>query len=216
MTRMGAAAGSAVDNPFFARIWPYIAAHEVEAIKALRRENLAGLRGRVLEVGAGIGTNFPHYPASVDEVVAVEPEQRLTVQARAAADVVPVRVVVHGDTVEAFGDGEAFDAVVCSLVLCSVADPADVLGRLYSLLRPGGELRYLEHVASGGMRGRLQRLADATVWPRLFGNCHTHRDTEREIVAAGFEVDTSRREDTLPAWAPLPVSELALGRARRP
>ncbi|MEY8015022.1 class I SAM-dependent methyltransferase [Mycobacterium servetii] len=211
-----ASAGAAVDNPFFARIWPYIAAHEVEAIKALRRENLAGLSGRVLEVGAGIGTNFPHYPESVDEVVAVEPEQRLTVQARAAADVVPVRVVVHGDTVEAFSGGEPFDAVVCSLVLCSVADPGDVLQRLHSLLRPGGELRYLEHVASRGMRGRLQRFADATVWPRLFGNCHTHRDTEREIVAAGFEVQTARREETLPAWAPLPVSELALGRARRP
>lgn len=213
---MGTSAGAVVDNPFFARIWPYIAAHEGETITALRRENLAGLTGRVLEVGAGIGTNFPHYPESVDEVVAVEPERRLTVQARAAADLAPVRVVVHGDTVEAFGGGEPFDAVVCSLVLCSVAEPGGVLRRLYSLLRPGGELRYLEHVASGGVRGRLQRLADATVWPRLFGNCHTHRDTEREIVAAGFEVDIARREEALPAWAPLPVTELALGRARRP
>jgi SAM-dependent methyltransferase len=102
------------------------------------------------------------------------------------------------------------------LVLCSVRDPASVLRRLYSLLRPGGQLRYLEHVASAGGRGRLQRLADATLWPRLFGNCHTHRDTERLIVEAGFEVDSSRREWTLPVWAPLPVSELALGRARRP
>ncbi|MDD4866769.1 MAG: SAM-dependent methyltransferase, partial [Mycobacterium sp.] len=72
------------------------------------------------------------------------------------------------------------------------------------------------HVASAGARGMFQRFADATVWPRLFGNCHTHRDTERSIVEAGFEVDASRREWTLPAWAPLPVSELALGRAHRP
>jgi hypothetical protein len=97
-----------------------------------------------------------------------------------------------------------------------VKDPAMVLGRLHSLLRPEGELRYLEHVASAGARGRLQRLVDATLWPRLFGNCHTHRDTERVILDAGFAVDTSRREWTLPVWAPLPVSELALGRARRP
>lgn len=207
---------TAVDHPLFARIWPLVATHEVEAIRAMRRENLAGLRGRVLEVGAGIGTNFAHYPDSVDEVIAVEPEPRLAALARAAADAVPTRVVVTGDTVEAFSDVEPFDAVVCSLVLCSVDDPGDVLRRLYSLLRPGGELRYLEHIASAGARGRLQRFVDATLWPRLFGNCHTHRDTERAIVEAGFEVDTSRREFTLPSWAPMPVSELLLGRARRP
>ncbi|MGD1280000.1 class I SAM-dependent methyltransferase [Mycobacterium seoulense] len=207
---------TAVDNPFFARIWPVVATHETETIRALRRENLAGLSGRVLEVGAGIGTNFPHYPEAVHEVVAMEPEPRLAAQARAAADVVPARVTVTGETAEGFSGGEPFDAVVCSLVLCSVRDPDGVLRRLYSLLRPGGELRYLEHVASAGGRGRLQRIADATVWPRLFGNCHTHRDTERAIVEAGFEVDVSRREFTLPAWAPMPVSELLLGRARRP
>ncbi|MEE2853050.1 MAG: class I SAM-dependent methyltransferase [Actinomycetota bacterium] len=207
---------TAVDHPLFARIWPIVATHEVEAIRAMRRENLAGLRGRVLEVGAGIGTNFALYPDSVDEVIAMEPEPRLATLARAAADVVPARVVVTGETVEAFSGAEPFDAVVCSLVLCSVNDPGDVLRRLYSLLRPGGELRYLEHIASVGARGRIQRVADATLWPRLFGNCHTHRDTERSIVEAGFEVDTSRREFTLPSWAPMPVSELLLGRARRP
>lgn len=205
-----------VDNPFFARIWPFVAAHEVEAIRAMRRENLAGLCGRILEVGAGIGTNFAYYPDSVDEVVAMEPEPRLAGLARATADAAPTRVVVTGETVETFRGVEPFDAVVCSLVLCSVQEPGDVLRRLYSLLRPGGELRYLEHVASAGARGRLQRFADATLWPRLFGNCHTHRDTERSIVEAGFEVATSRREFTLPAWAPMPVSELLLGRARRP
>jgi SAM-dependent methyltransferase len=209
-------AASTIDNPFFARVWPVVVTHETEAVRALRRENLAGLSGRVLEVGAGVGTNFPNYPKAVEQVIAVEPEPRLAAQARAAAAVVPVPVVVIGDTAEAFSDAEPFDVVVCSLVLCSVRDPASVLRRLYSLLRPGGQLRYLEHVASAGGRGRLQRLADATLWPRLFGNCHTHRDTERFIVEAGFEVDSSRREWTLPVWAPLPVSELALGRARRP
>lgn len=213
MTKAGA---SSVDNPFFARIWPVVASHETEAVRALRRENLAGLSGRVLEVGAGIGTNFPHYPGSVEQVVAVEPEPRLAVQAEAAAAVVGFPIVVVRGTAETLGDDEPFDAIVCSLVLCSVRDPDGVLRRLHSLLRPGGELRYLEHVASVGPRGRLQRLADATIWPRLFGNCHTHRDTERSILQAGFEVDTSRREWTLPRWAPLPVSELALGRARRP
>jgi SAM-dependent methyltransferase len=213
MTSSGAAA---VNNPFFARIWPTIAAHETDQIRALRRENLAGLSGRVLEVGAGTGTNFAYYPDSVAQVVAVEPEPRLAVSARAAAARAHVPVAVTDDAVEDFSAAEPFDAVVCSLVLCSVSDPDRVLRQLLSWLRPGGELRYLEHVASRGFRGRLQRLADATLWPRLAGNCHTHRDTERSIRTAGFEVDGARTEWTLPAWVPLPVSEFALGRARRP
>ncbi|KZS72473.1 phosphatidylethanolamine N-methyltransferase [Mycobacterium kansasii] len=208
--------GAKIEHPLFARIWPVIAAHEAESLRDLRRENLDGLSGRVLEVGAGVGTNFAYYPQTVTQVVAMEPEPHLTAKARAAAVDAPIPVLVTGDTAEDFSTGEPFDAVVCSLVLCSVNDPVGVLRHLHSLLRPGGQLRYLEHVASAGVRGRLQQFVDATFWPRLAGNCHTHRDTERAIVAAGFDVDTARREWTLPAWAPLPVSELALGRARRP
>jgi SAM-dependent methyltransferase len=211
-----ASAPTIVDHPFFARIWPTIANHETEQIRALRRENLAGLSGRVLEVGAGIGTNFALYPDSVAQVVAVEPEHRLAVRAHDAAAEAPVPVMVSDAAVEDFSSIEPFDAVVCSLVLCSVQDPDSVVRQLFSWLRPGGELRFLEHVATGGIRGRLQRLADATIWPKLAGNCHTHRDTEQSIRAAGFEVDTARVEQTLPAWAPLPVSEFLLGRARRP
>ncbi len=66
---------STVDNPFFARVWTVMARHEPESLKRLRRENLAGLSGRVLEVGAGTRTNFELYPATVTEVVAVEPER---------------------------------------------------------------------------------------------------------------------------------------------
>ncbi len=202
-----------VDNPFFARIWTAMSAREPEALRRLRRENLAGLTGRVLEVGAGTGTNFAFYPDTVTEVVAVEPERRLApLAARAAADAaVPVTVVA--DTVEQFADGGQFDAVVCSLVLCSLDDPDQVVRQLHSALRPGGELRYLEHVAGSGARAGLQRLADATVWPRLFGNCHTHRHTEATIAAAGFDVTGARRAWTFPTWVPLPVAEFAIGRA---
>jgi SAM-dependent methyltransferase len=213
---MTQAAAATVDNPFFAHVWPVVVTHEAKAVRTLRRENLLGLSGRVLEVGAGIGTNFAFYPESVEQVVALEPEPRLAARARAAAAAAPVPVVVVGETVEEFSGGEPFDAVVCSLVLCSVSDPHTVLQQLGSFLRSGGQLRYLEHVASAGARGRWQRFLDATVWPRLFGNCHTHRDTERAVADAGFEVDITRREWTLPIWSPMPVSELALGRARRP
>jgi len=206
----------AVDNPFFARLWAKMADREPESIRRLRRENLSGLRGRVLEVGAGTGTNFALYPGTVTEVVAVEPERRLAAEAAKAATGAAVPVTVTTDTIEDHPAGEPFDAIVCSLVLCSVADPDAVLRQLFSVLRPGGELRYLEHVASSGWRSSVQRLADATVWPRLLGNCHTHRDTERSIVAAGFEVQESRHEWAMPPWVPVPVSEGVIGRAVRP
>ena len=204
-----------VNNPFFARLWKVMSTHETDAIRRLRRENLAGLSGRVLEVGAGTGTNFEFYPDTVTEVVAVEPEHTLAEVAQQAAATAPVPITVSTDTVEQYlaSGGEPFDAVVCSLVLCSVDEPEGVLRELHSLLKPGGELRYLEHIASSGARGRLQKFADATLWPRLLGNCHTHRNTEQSITGAGFAVSGARREWTMPAWVPLPVSEFAIGRA---
>ena len=206
-----------LDHPFFARLWTVMSAHETPSLRRLRTENLAGLSGRVLEVGAGTGTNFAFYPDAVTQVVAVEPETRLVPKAREAAASAAVPVKVVESTIEALPevdpDHQPFDAVVCSLVLCSVADPESVLRELHSLLKPGGELRYFEHVASPGWRGSVQRLADATVWPRISGNCHTHRDTEQAVAAAGFSIEKTRHQWTFPNWVPMPGSEVAVGQA---
>lgn len=139
-----------VDNPFFARMWIAMSSRERKFMTRLRQENLTGLTGRVLEIGAGTGTNFAFYPDTVTEVVAVEPEVRLAPLARKAALTAPVPVTVRTETVEDFDGDELFDAVVCSLVLCSVDQPESVLRQMYSRLKPGGELRYFEHVASEG------------------------------------------------------------------
>ncbi len=218
----GTPTGSTLDNPFFARLWTVMSSHETPVVRRLREQNLAGLSGRVLEIGAGTGTNFAFYPDTVRQVIALEPETRLAPKARQAAASAPVPVTVFESTVESLAQSqpdaaaEPFDAVVCSLVLCSVDDPESVLCQVKSVLKPGGELRYFEHVASSGWRGALQRIADATAWPRLFGNCHTHRDTERAITAAGFTLDKADHRWTFPAWAPMPVSEIAIGRALAP
>jgi len=203
-----------VDNPFFARMWIAMSSHETAHMKRLRQENLAGLTGRVLEIGAGTGTNFEFYPDTVTEVVAIEPEARLATLAREAAAKAPIAVTVRTETAEQFEADELFDAVVFSLVLCSVGEPNSILQQAYSKLRPGGELRYFEHVASDGFRGRAQSFFDATFWPRISGNCHAHRHTEESITGAGFEVTEARRLLMLPGWVPL--AEAAIGRAVRP
>lgn len=205
---------TSVDNPFFARMWIAMSSRERKFMKKLRQENLAGLTGRVLEIGAGTGTNFAFYPDTVTEVVAVEPEVRLAPLAREAALTARVPVTVRTETVENFDSDDLFDAVVCSLVLCSVDEPESVLRQMYSRLKPGGELRYFEHVASAGVRGRVQSFLDSTFWPKISGNCHAHRETEQSIVGAGFQVADARRVLMLPGWVPL--SEVALGRAVRP
>jgi len=208
-------AAEKLDNPFFARLWTVMSSRESAMLRELRKENLAGLSGRVLEVGAGIGTNFALYPATVGEVVALEPEVHMVDAARRAAASASVPVTVIASTVETLGDIEPFDAVVCSLVLCSVGDPDHVLRQVNALLKPGGELRFLEHVAVDGLRGGLQKLADATVWPHISGNCHTHRDTEQSIVDAGLVIEASRKDRQFPAWLPTPVAEVSIGRARK-
>lgn len=206
------------DNRFFSAVWPAIARREPPEFKELRRENLEGLSGRVLEVGAGTGSNFPFYPLAVERVTALEPESRLRVRAEAAAADAPIPVTVTPGVFEDLqvGDDERFDAVVCSLVLCSVTDPQRALSQAFDVLKPGGELRFFEHVSTDGAVGVAQRVVDATFWPRLFGNCHTHRDTVAVIEAAGFRIE-QRRDDWLRVMGmPMPSSPIVIGRAVKP
>lgn len=206
------------DNRFFSAMWSAIARREPPEIKELRAENLRGLAGRVLEVGAGIGSNFPLYPDTVTSVTALEPESRLRTQAQEAATAAAVPVTVTAGVFEdlAVTGEDRFDAVVCSLVLCSVSEPDRAAAQAFEVLKPGGEVRFFEHVAHGGALGLAQRAVDATFWPRLFGNCHTHRDTVAAIERAGFEIE-GHRDDWLKVMGILmPSSSIVIGRAVKP
>jgi ubiquinone/menaquinone biosynthesis C-methylase UbiE len=208
-----------VNNPVFARIQARAAAVEERRGGAERRRQLlAGLSGRVVEVGAGSGVSFAHYPAAVDELVAIEPEAHLRDLARQAAAEAATEVRVVDGLAERLplDDGSA-DAVVMAGVLCSLPDPARALGEATRVLRPGGELRFYEHVRARHPRlARLQRLLDATFWPRLFAGCHTTRDTEAVIAGAGFAIQTCDRFTFRPTLLAVPVAPRILGRALRP
>jgi ubiquinone/menaquinone biosynthesis C-methylase UbiE len=193
----------AVDHPIFARVYARVG-HLMDAeIGDHRRRLLAGLTGRVLEVGAGNGLNFPHYPATVTGVLAVEPEPYLRRQALAAARQAPVPIRVTDGTAEALPTPDAtVDAVVASLVLCTVTDPQQALAETRRVLRPGGTLRFYEHVRATDPR--LARWQDRLErpWGWLVGGCHPNRDTVAAITAAGLQVVQLDRFD-LQAMPPL-------------
>ena len=155
----------------------------------IRRSLLAGLEGDVLEVGAGTGANLPHYRHAT-RVVAVEPDPSMAkrIGPKAAHASVPVEVVDAGVERLPFPDG-SFDAAVSTFVLCSVAEPATALAEVRRVLRPGGTLVVLEHVAGDGKLRRWQERL-TPVHRRIAGNCHLARDTRAALADAGFDVST--------------------------
>ncbi|KPN45980.1 class I SAM-dependent methyltransferase [Mycobacterium intracellulare] len=202
-------------HPRFARMYERISAESEQRGTAEHRDRvLAGLTGRVIEIGAGNGLNFGHYPDTVARVVAVEPDLTLRALAEAAAERAGVPVeVVAGHATALPVDDAGFDAAVTSLVLCSVPDVGGALAAIARVLRPGGELRFFEHVRSD--RPVLGLLQDAItpVWSRAGGGCHPNRDTTAAIEAAGFVIEEIARF----SYAPLrffPKHTHILGRAR--
>ena len=194
-----------VSHPIFARFFDRFSQTMEREAGRYRDEMLAGLTGRVLEVGAGNGLNFGHYPATVDEVVALEPEPYLRERAEAAARDVAVTVTVRDGVAHPLPvQDDGFDAAVTSLVLCTVPDPAYAIAELRRVLRPGGEVRFFEHVRSSRARkARLQdALDDSGIWPLLIGGCHSARDTLAAFERAGFTIAHARRVEVGPVANP--------------
>jgi len=178
-----------------------------------RQRMIDDARGDVLEIGAGNGFNFPHYRAA-KRVVAIEPDPSMLKRgvARARAASVPIELRA-GDALHLdFPDG-SFDTVIFSLVLCTIPDPARALSEARRVLRPGGELRFYEHVRSEdpALAARQDRFLKP--WRAFNRGCHPNRDTVAEIERAGFRFSELERFDLNERGIPKIVRPHAIGTA---
>jgi ubiquinone/menaquinone biosynthesis C-methylase UbiE len=164
---------------------------------------LSDLAGEVLEVGAGTGLNIPYYPPALSRLVLSDPDphmrRQLVQKARAHRwD----RAAILDASLEALPlPDDAFDAIVGTLVLCSVPRLDHALAEIHRVLKPGGRFVFLEHVAVEDRPHRLKwQHRVEPLWKRLAGNCHLTRRTGDAIQAAGFAIVNIKRESMRKAW----------------
>jgi ubiquinone/menaquinone biosynthesis C-methylase UbiE len=178
-------------------------ASEVACLQQWRAELLRDLTGHVLEVGAGTGLNVPFYPRALPRLVLSEPDPHMRrklsekVQAQNSDRVELLDASLEGLPLPA----EAFDAVVGTLVLCSVPRLDHALAEIHRVLKPRGRFVFLEHVAAEDRPTRLRwQHRVEPFWKRLSGGCHLTRRTADAILAAGFAMADIRRESMRRAW----------------
>jgi ubiquinone/menaquinone biosynthesis C-methylase UbiE len=189
-------------------------ASEEACLGQWRAELLRELSGSVLEVGAGTGATLALYPKTVTRLVLCEPDPHMRRKLEAKRGSAGGMEISDASIQDLAFEESSFDAVVSSLVLCSVQDPQAALAQIRRVLKPGGRLVFLEHVAADGKPNRLkwQRRIEP-VWKHLMGNCHLTRRTEAAIEAAGFRIERIQRESMRKA---LPVCRPSIrGIARR-
>lgn len=172
-----------------------------------KQRHIGGLSGVVVEIGAGNGVNFRYYPPGI-QLIVYEPNpwmhERLHKAARKYALNCELRSVSAG---EIDLPAQSVDAVVCTLVLCTVEDPGQILEEVRRVLKPGGTFFFLEHVAAprgSGLR-RVQNIL-MSPWRWLFEGCHTNRETAELLEAAGFahvEIERFRSRKMPPVIVPV-------------
>jgi ubiquinone/menaquinone biosynthesis C-methylase UbiE len=184
---------------------------ERRGMRDRRTAVLAAAHGRTLEIGAGTGLNLPHYPDAVDELVLTEPEDAMSVRLhkRAAAIGPHARVVGTGAETLPFPD-DHFDTVVSTMVFCTVDDPDQAVAEVARVLKPGGQLLFIEHVRAESER--LARWQDRLHKPwQIWGDGCNCNLPVLELIEKGVPVDRVERG----TWTGMPriVHPLVYGRA---
>lgn len=159
-----------------------------------RRTFVGPLRGSVLEIGAGTGRNLEHYGPGVSRLVLTEPDHHMRARLRGRMRRVALAssaIEICEQAAEALPFADAtFDSVVATLVLCSVNDPYRSLREAFRVLRPGGHLHLIEHIAANpGTRERRWQNWVNPAWSRYSGGCRLDRDPRPAALAVGFKLE---------------------------
>lgn len=143
--------------------------------------------GEVLEVGIGSGLNLAFYGSAATRVTGIDPSPRLLAKARTRIGTMPVELVEASAEQLPF-DARSFDSAVVTYSLCSIPDPARALAEVRRVLRPGGELVFVEHGLAPEPRVQRWQHRLTPVWRRVGGGCHLDRDIASLLRAAGFDI----------------------------
>ena len=177
-------------------IFPHVLDIATRPFWPQRKEVIAEAYGRVLEIGIGTGANLAHYPAQVTEIVGIEPDAGMLERAGSTAANLKLPaplILATGDAQALVYPDERFDTVLMCLVLCTIPDPLKALQEARRVLKPGGQVIFLEHVRSpdAGVAKWQDRLTPA--WKVLGCGCHLNRDTAATFKQAGFHFQRIRR-----------------------
>lgn len=193
--------------------WVLHLAMKKKDVTEWRQRVVPAARGRVLEVGIGSGLNLPFYSSAVEAVWGLDPSAELLRMARKAAGTAPFAIeLVNQSAEEIRFDDRHFDSVVTTWTLCSIPDPMRALGEMRRVLKPDGELIFIEHglAPEPGVARWQRRLGP--LWGRVTGGCNLDRDIERIIRGAGFHM--TQLETGYLLTGPRPLTYHFTGRAR--
>ncbi len=202
---------------WFAALYDRIIASEERGFLGKVREEIIGdLKGDVLEIGAGTGLNFSRYQDGA-RVVATEPDAYMLQRAQMRLSVAKVPIDLRQAPAEELPFEDAtFDAVVSTLVMCSVRDPAKALSEIHRVLRPDGLYHFYDHVRYKNALGAFFQDAVTPVWSWFGAGCHPNRDVSRLVREAGFEIIEASLTNPLPPLPPLVISRPHLKAVAKP
>jgi ubiquinone/menaquinone biosynthesis C-methylase UbiE len=188
---------------------PYLWLGELMGMRRRRQALLTMARGRVVEIGAGTGLNVAHYPDTIDELILTEPEpgMRRALQRRAHD-----AVVLDAPAERLPMDDASVDTVVATLVLCTVPDPDAALREIARVLRPGGQVLFIEHVRSSSRLVAAYQKLMVRPWRAFAGGCVCNRTTLETLRANGFRVHA---DEAIWHGMPIVVHPVTVGRATR-
>lgn len=202
------------DHPLFTWVYQRLAKlEESGAVGEAREEVSSRLHGRLLIVGLGPAQDLHHLPAAVTHVVGVEPSASMRKAAQPQIDAAAA-AGLHVEVIDAVAEDlplpdDSVDSVLFAYVLCSVDEPARAVAEAVRVLRPGGTIAVLEHVA-GTQGSWMRRVQDvlSPLWPRVAAGCRCNQDTRELLSAAGLDV--SGLHDTVMVPIP-PVAPALVG-----